>query len=78
MRNSDQSKKKKNRAKKLTEKHKKLLAELKIKGIVGDEAKKLPKKFKSEMQEHITQQDLNVDTTKFTSMQEYIIMTNNQ
>ena len=45
---------------------------------MGDEAKKLPKKFKGEMQERIAQQDLNVDTTKLTSMQEYTIMTNNQ
>ena len=69
---------KKNQTKKLTEEHKKLLAELKIKRIMGDEAKKLPKRFKGKMQERIAQQDLDVDTTKLTSMQKYIIMTSNQ
>ena len=68
----------KNQAKRLTEERKKLLAELKIKGIVGNEVKRLPKRFKGEMQERIAQQDLNMDTTRFTSMQEYIIMTSNQ
>ena len=46
---------KKNQTKIFTKKCKKLLAELKIKGIVEDEMKKLPKKFKSKMQECITQ-----------------------
>ena len=68
----------KDQAKRFTEERKKLLAEFKIRGIVGDEAKRLPKKFKGEMQERIAQQDLDVDTTRFTSMQEYTIMTSNQ
>ena len=69
---------KKNQAKKLTKECKKLLAKLKIKEIVEDEMKKLLKRFKDEVQECIVQQDLNVDTTRLTSMQEYIIMTSNQ
>ena len=69
---------KKNQAKRSTEECKKLLVKFKLKRIVGNEVKKLSKKFVNKMQECITQQNLDMDITKLTSMQEYIIMTNNQ
>ena len=68
----------KDQAKRLTEERKKLLAELKVRGIVEDKAKRLPKRFESEVQERMAQQNSNVDIAGFTSMQEYTTIASNQ
>ena len=68
----------KDQAKRLTEECKKLLAELKVRGIVEDKAKRLPKRFESEVQERMAQQNSNVDIAGFTSMQEYTTIASNQ
>ena len=68
----------KDQAKRLTEERKKLLAELKMKGVEGNKAKRLPKRFEGQVKERMAQQDSNVDTAGLTSMQEYTTIASNQ
>ena len=68
----------KDQAKRLADERKKLLTELKARGVVGEKARRLPKAFNGELEERMAQAESNKDTVRLNSLQEYSAIINNQ